>query len=507
LTESDIQAAFQKTRPAKELWMSRELHWYDYITINIYFLGLTSLSQTNGLVFPLLVQQFVGESGKGTFFGNLRLWTLMVALLVQAGMGILSDRSTLRWGRRRPFIFTGTLLDLVFIAAIGFSIGLEGTGGYWFLFAMGILLQVSSNTAQSAQQGLIPDLVPEDKRGRFSAVKAVMELPLPILLVSFTVARLIGAGNMWAGLVVVMGVLVLTMLVTMLVPEKPLEKTPSALDWSPFFRLLLMTGLFTAVILGMGQVIKVTGRVITSLASPIALFAVMGIIGLLAMTAAIGLGVWASVHISLGEAARANPSYTWWVVNRLAYLVGATNLSTFAVFFLQARLGYVREKAAQPAAILMLVVGIFILISALPSGWLADRFGHKRLVAFSGMVAAIGTLIALLVPSLTIIYIGGSLIGLATGVFFTANWALGTELVPVKEAGRYLGISNLAGAGAGAVGAYIGGPIADYFTQLLPEAPDSGYVLLFAIYGALFLLSVAALTRVRAGQRLDLKQA
>jgi MFS family permease len=65
------------------------------------------------------------------------------------------------------------------------------------------------------------------------------------------------------------------------------------------------------------------------------------------------------------------------------------------------------------------------------------------------------------------------------------------------EAGRYLGISNLAGAGAGAVGAYIGGPIADYFTRRMPATPEIGYVLLFAIYGMMFLLSVAALARVR----------
>ena len=76
--------------------MTRSLRWYDYVTINVYFLGLTVLSQTNGLVFPLLVQQFVGEQVKGTFLGSLRLWTLMVALLVQALMGMLSDRSRAR---------------------------------------------------------------------------------------------------------------------------------------------------------------------------------------------------------------------------------------------------------------------------------------------------------------------------------------------------------------------------------------------------------------------------
>lgn len=479
--------------------MARALRWYDYITINVYYLGLTTLSQTNGLVFPLLVQSFVGEAGQGAFFGTLRLWTLMVAVLVQAGMGMVSDRSTLRWGRRRPFILGGTLLDLVFIAAIGFSIGLEGLGGYWFLFTMAILLQISSNVAHSAQQGLIPDLVPEGKRGRFSGVKAVLELPIPLLLVSFTVARLIGAGNMWAGILVAMGVLTLAMFLTMFAPEQPLGEKPAPLDWRPFFRLALMTALFTAIILVAGQVVNLLGGLLLAIASTYLLLALMGLVGFAGMAIAIGLGVWASVRISLGDAARRNPSFTWWVVNRLAYLVGAINLSTFAVFFIQARLGYIREAAAQPAAILMLIVGVFILLSAVPSGWLADRFGHKRLVASSGFLAALGTMIALSLPDLRIIYIGGSLIGLATGVFFTANWALGTSLVPKAEAGRYLGISNLAGAGAGAVGAYIGGPIADYFTRNLPEFPGVGYVLLFAIYGVLFLLSALALTQIKTG--------
>jgi MFS family permease len=89
------------------------------------------------------------------------------------------------------------------------------------------------------------------------------------------------------------------------------------------------------------------------------------------------------------------------------------------------------------------------------------------------------------------------LIGIATGLFYTANWALGTDIVPKLEAGRYLGISNLAGAGAGAVGAYIGGPIADYFTVNMPAIEGLGYVVLFSIYGLLFLFSAVAVTRVQ----------
>jgi MFS family permease len=226
--------------------------------------------------------------------------------------------------------------------------------------------------------------------------------------------------------------------------------------------------------------------------------AVMGGTGLLAMVTAVAAGVWASVRVSVGgTAARANPSFTWWVINRLAFLVGVINLATFAVYFVQARLGIAREKAAGPAAILMLIVGVGILLAALPSGWLSDRFGRKRVVAASGVLATIGTAIALASTNLPVIFVGGAVIGLATGSFYAANWALGTSLVPKAEAARYLGISNLAGAGAGAVGAYIGGPIADYFTANVPSVQGLGYVLLFAIYDVMFVVSILALRGVR----------
>jgi MFS family permease len=558
--------------------MDRALRWYDAITINIYYTGLTTLSQTmTPLLVPLLVQQFVGVAKQGTYYGTIRLWSLMVALLVQSLMGMLSDRSTSRYGKRRPFIFVGTLANLVIIALIGFSASLEGMSGYWTLFFLLLLMMVAANTAHGAVQGLIPDLVPEEKRGRYSGVKALLEVPIPLIIVSFTIGRLIANSQMWAALLVCMGILLVTMLITMLAPEKTyqdkahpalameatsyeatplrdtqlegtslqepslqepslqepsLEGTPSrdtsllqetplestlpqgtplvgtppqdsppakntaALDWMPFIRLALMTALFTVVILSMGWLVSTLGAQVNPV-SPSSFMLSMGLLGLIAMGIAIAVGVYFSVRLSIGKKAAENPNFTWWVVNRLAFLVGSTNLASFAIYFLQGRMGLERELAAKPASQLLLIVGVFILFLALPSGWLADKFGRKPLVAISGFVAAFGVLVLIIAPNMNVIYAGGVLVGAGTGLFYTANWALGTDLVPKEEAGRYLGISNLAGAGAGAVGAYIGGPIADSFTLHLPNQPGIGYVVLFGIYGMLFLFSVLALTKIR----------
>jgi MFS family permease len=484
--------------PSSRADISRPFRWYDYITFNIYFLGLTTLAQTMGLITPLLVQRFVGEAQQGTYYGTFRLFTLMVALLAQALMGMLSDRSTSRWGRRRPFILIGTLLAAVLTFLIGFTIGMEGIIGFYVLLAIGLVQPIASNMSQAAEQGVIPDLVPEKARGRFSGVKALFEVPLPLLIVAILVGKLVSNDQLWLALIIAIVVLVIVMLLTMLIPEKPLSVKPPAINWRPLLRLLAMTVVFTIIIVGAGRLVNLVSTLLEDISSITLLFIVMGLVGLTGMVIAVALGVWLSVRISLGNTARKNSSFTWWVINRLAFLVGAFNLSAFAVYFLQARLGYVRETAAGPASKLILFVGLFILISTVPAGWLSDRFGKKRMVAIAGVIAVIGTLGALIVPNLTVIYIGGSIIGIGVGFFYTANWALGTILVPKEEAARYLGISNLAGAGAGAVGAYIGGPIADFVTAQVPQVPGFGYVLLFSIYGLMFLFSIIALTQVKA---------
>jgi MFS family permease len=465
-----------------------EIRWYDYITININWFALTTRSQVlTPLVIPLLVQQFVGEATKGAAVGTLRLWALMAALLFQSLMGILTDRNTSRFGRRRPFIVIGTLGEIVIFMLIGFSAGLEGTTGYWVLFGLFLLSMLTSNTSQAATQPLITDLVPDEKKGLFSGVKAALELPIPLIFVSFVIGRLVAGGNLWGALIALSAVLIVCMTISLFIREEPLKVAPPPIDWRPFLRLLAMTAAFTALILVIGFLVNLAIDYSMTL-SDLGRSILIGMVGLSGMAVAIGLGVWVSAWIGLGDALKEKPSFRWWVINRLAFLVGANNLASFMVFFLQEKLpAFQAEKAAGPAARIIMFVGIFILLTAIPSGWLSDRLGKKPLIVGAGLLAVAGTLVVVLAPTLDLIFVGACLIGAGVGFFYSVNWALGTEIVPSGMAGRFFGVANLAGAGAGAVGAYIGGPIAD----------ANSFVLLMLIYGGVMLLSIFALLGVK----------
>ncbi|HEX7973830.1 MAG TPA: MFS transporter [Anaerolineales bacterium] len=477
----------------------KRMRWYDHLSVNLFWLGLNIRNTAVGSVFmPYLVDVFVRPEIKNTALGAMRTLGLLVAMLVQPAAGLLSDRSTSRFGRRRPYIFAGVVLDLVFLTAIALA------GSYWALFTAVLFLQVSSNISHGPLQALIPDLVPEDQRGRSSAVKAVLEL-LPLVLVAFTIAKLVAAQQVGWAVAVTGAALLATMLMTLLaVKEEPLIEKPSEPLGPPMLRVLgMLAGIVAGAATGLAAG-TIVGGLTWLAARPLAGEAAARVIGLglggiVAMAAAVVAGVWAGALGTLGQDARRNASFTWWIANRLLFLAAVTSIQGFAPYFLMSAFSISREAAIEMTANLFMVVGILTLVTAIPSGWIADRIGSRRLVGLSGIIAAAGTLVLLsttLVPNLNTIYIAGGIIGLGSGLFVTTNWALGTQLAPRAQAGRYLGISNLAGAGAGMIGSGLGGPVADLVNQ---SRPGWGYFVIFACYGLLFVLSTFSLAGVRAG--------
>lgn len=458
--------------------VSPSLRWYDYLPININWFAITLRSQVlAGLVVPLLVQDFVGEAQKGTYFGTIRLWGLMVALLAQALFGLLSDRSRLKWGRRRPFIFISTILESFVILGLAWIARLDGLTGYAILFGAYILSMVLANMSHAATQGMIPDVVPPEKRGIASGLKMLLEIPLPLVLVGLVIAPMVSRGNLFSALIVTAAAMLTCMGLTMFVREKRLETVPPPLDWKPFLSLVMMTGVFTAIVLGLGEAVRVLIAALSE--SPRVVF---GAIGVTAMLLAVVVGIFAALSVHLDPTVRQSRAFIWFIISRLAALVAINNISSFLLYFFQEKFDMPAKQAVSLAGQLPMVLGGFVILFGLVAGWLSDRFDRRILAALGGLVGAVGVAVMIFGPNIPTMYVAAGLIGLAYSLFNVASWALGTDIIPKERAGEFLGLQNLAGAGAGAIGAYIGGRVAD----------QSGYVLMMGMFGVMLLLAAGS---------------
>lgn len=267
-----------------------------------------------------------------------------------------------------------------------------------------------------------------------------------------------------------------------LLPDRVPEEQ---LGWASGFKNLMdMTGLVVSSLL--------VGRLLApDIRHPV------GVVGLAAVVLAVGAAVTLvgvrenpstthtreSVKFSLLSAfrfdLRSHSSFAWLIASRLCYLAGIYGIQTFAQY-------YVRDVLAAPNPIqltgdLLAAITLSLIVFALAGGWLGDRFGHKRMSLVASGVGAIGCVLLLWARSPVTLLLFGSVLGVGIGLFLTANWALANELAPAAEAGKFLGLTNLATAGAGAIGR-LEGPLIDVLNNARPGA--------WWGYHALFLLGV-----------------
>jgi Na+/melibiose symporter-like transporter len=403
----------------------------DYLKITIFGFALAALwGSLHSIVLPTRLLDFVPAAEKSTYLGLLTFAGLMLAILVQPIAGAISDRSGLRWGRRRPFILGGTLVALLFLAGIGWA------GSYLAIFVIYCLLQIASNTAQGPYLAFIPDMVPPGKRGLASGVKGFLEIGGGVALL-YPIALLVdrystgGGPWLWLALAVLGAILLAGMAVTLLtVKERPGEGGAH--------------------------------------------------VPLLAM-------LYKSFRIKI----KAQRDFVWFIISRLFIMMAFTTLQTFAMYFLMDVVGVTDPAAATARFSIVAIAGM--LVVAYPAGWLSDKVGRRPVTLTSGLLGAVGIgLLYLSRENYMLIILCGGVVGVSFGAFMSSNWALATDLVPRGEEARYLGLTNLATAGGGALARLIG-PLIDFGNK---QSPNLGYWLMlracfvYFIIGSLLILKI-----------------
>ncbi len=202
------------------------------LRISAYWLGLTAIDAavglfiTNRLEFDHLVPR--DDVGRSMFM--IGIAAAIVGIIIQPTVGYISDFTVSRWGRRKPYIVVGSLLDVVFL--LGIAMG----STVLMLAAFMLLLSISTNIARGPFQGYVPDLVAEPQVGMASGMVGLMQIVGNVtgfMLVSLSV----GLGVMPLSLVAVALVELVTMASVVLRVGKGLPPRPrQGRSWSAIAR-------------------------------------------------------------------------------------------------------------------------------------------------------------------------------------------------------------------------------------------------------------------------------
>jgi len=187
------------------------------------------------------------------------------------------------------------------------------------------------------------------------------------------------------------------------------------------------------------------------------------------------------------------PAYAEMLVSRFLILLGIYVVQSFAQYYIRDWLGI--ANAATVTGNLMAAIGVAITVLVFPAGWLSDKIGRWSLNIIAGIMAAVGIALLVFARSVDAVYAFGAIIGMATGVFVSVNWALATDLIPHDEGGKFLGFTNFATAGAGAI-SRLGGPLIDGINAIWPGS-FAGYPVTFGLAAVATLVGALLLVRVR----------
>ncbi len=137
------------------------------VQISIFWFALNAIWGGFEVFQQKRVMQLVGD-GATLALPVMELIAMPIAVLTMPVMGSISDYTTSRWGRRRPFILFGSLTAAVAM------FGLALSPSFPILILFFVLLQLTTNAARGPFAGLVPDLVPERQVGIASGLMGLM---------------------------------------------------------------------------------------------------------------------------------------------------------------------------------------------------------------------------------------------------------------------------------------------------------------------------------------------
>jgi MFS family permease len=369
------------------------------------------------------------------------------ALITFPLTGALSDRTTSRFGRRRPWILAGVIVFAVSLVALSVQTNIVGVGIFWSTSIIGFCIASAATTAT------LSDQVPVNQRGFvsgwISAPQAIGTI-LGLLLV-ISIWTTVAAQQAFGYPLVAVLLIVLSLPFIATLPDQQIRK-----DQRP-------RG-------GLGTILQ---------------------------------GFWINPV--------KHPDFGWTLLGRILVNLGNALGTTLLLYFLQYGLHESATDAQNNLLVLTAVYLFFFVIAALVCGRISDRIGRRKVFVYiSAWMQAIAALILAFVPVLGVAFVAAGLLGLGYGCYMAVDQALATQVLPdAHSRGKDLGIMNIATAVPQAVGPLLGALVVLAFASLatagasataaITTAGESaGFAGLFIASGVLAILGGVAMIPIKS---------
>jgi len=427
----------------------KKLNYGEIFILGFGFLGISLLWAVYNAYVPLFLQSGGEKFSEAVGFGGFGLSAVVTgfimsldniaAVFIQPWIGIKSDRTRSRWGRRMPYIMVGAPLSVVGFITIPYVVKLvppEMSGQLaqlkvpfaLLVLALGITL-LAAAIYRTPAVALMPDIVPSKFRSQANGIINLMG-GIGVVIGLFAGGMLF---DMDIALPFIVGgavVLISSAIVVFAVkePDAPADDDPTAKQ----------------------------SRLLDNLRE-----------------------VWQDDDRSV----------LYLLLAIFAWFVAYNALETFFTSYATTVLGVTAGRASQ---LFTIAGGVFILF-AVPAGYLAGKFGRKRTIITGLSVFALAVLLIALTHNVGSVTVALVMVGASWALVNINSLPMVVDSVPQNKLGTYTGLYYFASMSAAIVGPIAIGQTVDVF----------GYRSMFWAAAAALALAAYLLSRVTKGEALD----